>query len=78
MNIGIDLGATKIASVLLENNGNEIYKSRIESPKNYEKTITDITEMVVDIEKKYKKKIISAIQVENMDDIKLYKKYVNK
>ena len=57
MNIGIDLGATKIASVLLENNGNEIYKNRIESPKNYEKTITDITEMVVDIEKKYKKKI---------------------
>ena len=57
MNIGIDLGATKIASVLLENNGNEMYKNRIESPKNYEKTITDITEMVVDIEKKYKKKI---------------------
>ena len=42
MNIGIDLGATKIESVLLENNGNEIYKNRIESPKNYEKTITDI------------------------------------
>ena len=57
MNIGIDLGATKIESVLLENNGKELYKKRIESPKNYEKTITDITEIVINIEKKYKKKI---------------------
>ena len=33
--------------------------------------------MTLYIKKKYKKKIISAIQVENMDDIKLYKKYEN-
>ncbi len=57
MNIGIDLGATKIESVLLENNGKELYRHRIESPTNYAKTITDITEIVNNIEKKYKKKL---------------------
>ncbi len=57
MNIGIDLGATKIESVLLENNGEELYKKRIQSPKNYDKTITDITKIVINIEEKYKKKI---------------------
>ena len=37
MQIGIDLGATKIESVLLKENGLELHRDRIQSPKNYEK-----------------------------------------
>ena len=57
MRIGIDLGATKIESVLLENNGLELHRNRIDSPKDYNKTIKDITDIVNEIEKKYKKNL---------------------
>ena len=46
MQIGIDLGATKIESVLLENDGLELHRNRIDSPKDYKKTINDITNIV--------------------------------
>ena len=55
MQIGIDLGATKIESVLLENNGLELHRNRIDSPKDYKKTINDITNIVNKIEKKFKR-----------------------
>ena len=55
MQIGIDLGATKIESVLLKENGLELHRDRIQSPKNYQKTISDITNIVINIEKKFKK-----------------------
>ena len=51
MQIGIDLGATKIESVLLENNGLELHRNRIDSPKDYKTTIDDITNIVKKIEK---------------------------
>ena len=35
MQIGIDLGATKIEYVLLDNNNKELLRNRIETPKNY-------------------------------------------
>jgi len=57
MQIGIDLGATKIESVLLKENGLELYRDRIQSPKNYQKTISDITDIVNNIEKKFKKNL---------------------
>ncbi len=57
MKIGIDLGATKIESVLLEDNGIELHRNRIKSPTNYKKTIIDITSIVNNIEEKYKKKL---------------------
>ncbi len=57
MQIGIDLGATKIESVLLKDNGSELYRNRIKSPKNYKKTISDITKVVRNIEKKFKKNL---------------------
>ena len=57
MQIGIDLGATKIESVLLEENGLELHRNRIQSPKNYQKTISDITNIVNNIEKKFKKNL---------------------
>ena len=56
MQIGIDLGATKIESVLLDAEGSELYRSRKESPQNYKDTIVSITESVNIIEKKFKKK----------------------
>ena len=57
MQIGIDLGATKIESVLLKENGLELHRERIQSPKNYQKTISDITNIVNNIEKKFKKNL---------------------
>ena len=57
MQIGIDLGATKIESVLLKENGLELHRDRIQSPKNYQKTISDITDIVNNIEKKFKKNL---------------------
>ena len=57
MQIGIDLGATKIESVLLKENGLELHRDRIQSPKNYQKTISDITNIVNNIEKKFKKNL---------------------
>ena len=57
MYIGIDLGATKIESVVLKKDGSELERSRIESPKSYDKTLEVITKIVIDIEKKYKKNL---------------------
>ena len=57
MQIGIDLGATKIESVLLKEDGLEVHRDRIQSPKNYQKTISDITNIVNNIEKKFKKNL---------------------
>ena len=57
MQIGIDLGATKIESVLLDNEGNELHRSRKNSPQNYKETIGAISESVTLIEKEFKKKL---------------------
>ena len=57
MHIGIDLGATKIESVVLKEDGSELQRKRVKSPKNYIKTLDVITNIVKDIEKKYKKKL---------------------
>ena len=57
MQIGIDLGATKIESVLLDDNGTELHRSRKDSPKNYKDTIIAITESVNSIEKKFTKNL---------------------
>ena len=39
MQIGIDLGATKIESVVLDENGAESFRERIECPKIYIQTV---------------------------------------
>ena len=56
MQIGIDLGATKIESVLLDENGKEITRGRENSPKNYEDTLNLIRLIVESIEIKQNKK----------------------
>jgi Transcriptional regulator/sugar kinase len=57
MQIGIDLGATKIESVLLDDNGSELHRSRKDSPKDYNETLVSITESVKLIENKFKKNL---------------------
>ena len=56
MQIGIDLGATKIESVILKNNGQELGRFRIPCSKNYKNIIKDIKDIVVNLDKKYNKK----------------------
>ncbi len=46
MQIGIDLGATKIEYVLLDNNNKEISRDRIRTPPNYENTILELANIV--------------------------------
>ncbi len=57
MQIGIDLGATKIESVVLENDGTEKLRERVSSPQDYKETIDIISNIVYKIEEKFKKKI---------------------
>ena len=56
MQIGIDLGATKIESVLLDENGKEHLREREKSPQDYSNTLISIENIVNKIEKKFAKK----------------------
>ena len=55
MQIGIDLGASKIESVILVEQGNEKHRERVDCPKNYNSIIEQIKKIVSDIEKKMQK-----------------------
>ena len=45
--IGIDLGGTKIESIVIDYDGNEIYRKRISNPKNdYNSTLNSIKDLV--------------------------------
>ena len=57
MQIGIDLGATKIEYVVLSKNGKEIIRSRLKTPNNYRKAIKEIKNIVLTIDKIFKKKL---------------------
>ena len=52
MQIGIDLGATKIEYILLDNNNNELIRNRIPTPSSYDETLLIIINIVKDLEKK--------------------------
>ena len=54
MQIGIDLGATKIEYVLLNDNNKEVVRDRIPTPNNYDDTLLLIISIVKDLEKKKK------------------------
>ena len=54
MQIGFDVGATKIESVILKDNGEEVDRSRRDCPKDYISIIQTIKDVVVDLEKKHK------------------------
>ena len=53
MQIGIDVGATKIETVLLEEDGNEKYRSRTDCPKDYLTIINTIRDINQKLEKEF-------------------------
>ena len=55
MQIGIDVGATKIESVVLEDNGSEHQRSRISCPKEYEQIVKTVKEINDNLEKTFNK-----------------------
>ena len=57
MQVGIDVGATKIESVVLEENGNEKHRSRISCPKEYTQIITAIRDIHRKLEQEFKKEL---------------------
>ena len=57
MQIGIDVGATKIETVVLEENGNEKHRSRISCPKDYFQIISTIKDIHHKLEKEFQKEI---------------------
>ena len=56
MQIGIDLGATKIEYVLLDEKGNETIREREKSPQNYQGTINSIANIVNKLDAKFNNK----------------------
>ena len=61
MQIGIDLGATKIEYVILDDNGEEILREREISPTDYQGTIESIFKIVEKLDKKFSKKFDTGI-----------------
>jgi fructokinase len=61
MQIGIDIGATKIESVVLDNQGNEKLRERVDCPKNYNSIIEQIKKIVFDIEAKFQKTLTLGV-----------------
>ena len=57
MQVGIDVGATKIESVVLEKNGNEKHRSRISCPKEYTQIITAIRDIHRQLEQEFKQEL---------------------
>ena len=57
MQIGVDVGATKIESVVLEKDGQEKYRSRISCPKDYLKIVTAIKDIHQKLEKQFDKEL---------------------
>ncbi len=57
MQIGIDVGATKIESVVLEENGNEKYRSRTNCPKDYLSIISTIKDISYKLEKEFQREL---------------------
>ena len=54
MQIGIDVGATKIENVVLNNNGEESHRSRTNCPKDYLAIINEIKDIVLKRERECK------------------------
>ena len=57
MQIGIDVGATKIEYIILHDNGEESSRYRIDCPKDYVSIIKSIKEIVIKLEKDAKREL---------------------
>ena len=53
MQIGFDVGATKIESVVLDKEGTEHFRERRDCPKDYISIIQTIKDVVAELEKKH-------------------------
>ena len=61
MQIGFDVGATKIETVVLEESGQEKHRSRITCPKDYLKTINTIKDLSHKLEKEFQKELTIGV-----------------
>ena len=61
MQAGIDLGATKLEYVLLDNKNKELIRNRIPTPSNYDQTILKIISIIRDLEEKKNKTLSIGI-----------------
>jgi fructokinase len=61
MQIGIDLGATKIEYVLLDDSNKEVVRDRIPTPNNYDDMLLLIINIIKDLQKKNNNKLILGI-----------------
>ena len=57
MQLGFDVGATKIESVVLEETGQENFRERTNCPKDYNSVINNIVEITKKLEKKLNKSL---------------------
>ena len=57
MQIGFDVGATKIESVVLKDSGEENFRERTDCPKDYNSVINNIVEITKKLEKELKKSL---------------------
>ncbi|MEK9544682.1 MAG: ROK family protein [Pelagibacteraceae bacterium] len=57
MQIGIDVGATKIESVVLEDNGKEAHRSRVDCPKDYNQILEAIKKINDQLDSEFKKRL---------------------
>ena len=57
MQIGIDVGATKIESVVLEENGNEKHRSRTDCTKDYLSIIATSKDISNKLEKEFQREL---------------------
>ena len=57
MQVGFDVGATKIESVVLEKDGQERHRSRIPCPKDYTQIITAIRDIHRQLEQEFKQEL---------------------
>ena len=61
MKIGIDLGGTKTEAILIDNNGNQVFKKRIKTEKSYLGTLNGIVTLIKEIEDKFEKVVSVGI-----------------
>ena len=61
MQIGIDLGATKIEYVLLDNKNKELERNRQDTPKNFSDTLKSIIDIIKNLEEKYNSNFVIGI-----------------
>ena len=72
MQIGFDVGATKIESVLLKDNGEETNRSRRDCPKDYNSIVQAIKETVFNLEKEFNKSL-PVILIKKLSGVNIVK-----